>query len=112
MERVKLEMHRDDLLYLLQFFKNGDPDASSDKWTYYMIKAQCTAFVMRLESLLLKYKQKKVITKVLTFTVTECWILEMFCRSPHPNAVNDVYFQTLLLTLAAELDKQIKQVAV
>jgi hypothetical protein len=110
--QVKIEMHRDDIAYLLQFFQNGESYTTFDNWAFAMLIAHNTLFVARLKVLLLKYKQKKVITKVLTFTVTECWLLDMFCRAAHLHAVNDAYFQTLLRTLTAELDKQIKQVAV
>lgn len=112
MEKVKIEMHRDDIEYIYLFFARGNSTNSSNSWSLAMLLQQTTAFTERLEVLKVKFKQKKVITKVLAFTATECWLLDMFCRSSHPNALNDVYFQTLLRKLAAELDKQIKQVVV
>ncbi len=105
-------MHRDDLVYILQFFKGGNLSSEGHEWQFYMLKMQVDSFIARLETLLVKYKQKKVITKVLSFTVTECWLLDMFVKIQHPLAMHDAYFQTLLRTLASELDKQIKQVVV
>jgi hypothetical protein len=112
MQKVKIEIHRDDIAYLLQFFTENFIEEPLNNWGFVMFLHQKSLFKDRLEVLQVKFKQKKVITKVLTFTVTECFMLDMFCRAPHRNAVHDMYFQTLLRTLAAELDKQIKQVAV